>query len=174
MFGDGNLWFGMSGLWFVGGADNSPALGEAYASMNPFSTTKYEGVYGSINWTPVPLWASFLPIGLRGHRGDHRLGAVAERIKFSSFIFFSFVRKLIYLSRTGHWIWVVDPRFHSGESRSRPLSSASSATSLVQPSCTPWVAGAALAGVIVLKPRLASIATGRIHPIPGHNMTSAA
>jgi Amt family ammonium transporter len=55
MFGDGTPYVGTSGLWFVGGADNSPALGEAYASMNPFSTATYEGVYGAINWTPVPL-----------------------------------------------------------------------------------------------------------------------
>src|SRR3970282_891087 len=40
MFGDGNPFFGTEGLWFVGGADNSPALGEAY-----------KGVYGAINWT---------------------------------------------------------------------------------------------------------------------------
>ncbi|MEN9840574.1 MAG: Ammonia channel precursor, partial [Verrucomicrobiota bacterium] len=59
MFGDGNGFFGTSGLFFVSGADNSPALGSAYAAMNPFSTTVYEGVYGAINWTPVPLWAKF-------------------------------------------------------------------------------------------------------------------
>src|SRR5688572_5055013 len=59
MFGDGNMWMGTQGLFFVSGADNSPALGEAYAAMNPFSSEKYEGVYSSINWTPVPLWAKF-------------------------------------------------------------------------------------------------------------------
>ena len=59
MFGDGNLWTGLQGLFFAGGADNSPALGAAYAAMNPFSTTSYEGVYSAINWTPVPLWAKF-------------------------------------------------------------------------------------------------------------------
>ncbi len=30
MFGDGNHWFGTSGLFFVSGADNSPALGAGY------------------------------------------------------------------------------------------------------------------------------------------------
>ena len=38
MFGDGTGFMGLSGLFFVSGADNSPALGEAYAAMNPFST----------------------------------------------------------------------------------------------------------------------------------------
>jgi Amt family ammonium transporter len=30
MFGDGNSFMGLQGLFFVSGADNSPALGEAY------------------------------------------------------------------------------------------------------------------------------------------------
>ena len=49
MFGDGNPWVGLQGLFFASGADNSPALGAAYASMNPFSTATYEGVYSAIN-----------------------------------------------------------------------------------------------------------------------------
>jgi hypothetical protein len=40
MFGDGNALFGTQGLWFVDGADNSPATGDAY-----------QGVYSAINWT---------------------------------------------------------------------------------------------------------------------------
>jgi len=59
MFGDGNSFMGLQGLFLVSGADNSPALGEAYAAMNPFSSATYEGVYSAINWTPVPLWAKF-------------------------------------------------------------------------------------------------------------------
>ena len=55
MFGDGSPWVGLSGLFFVSGADNSPALGQAYAAMNPFSSATYEGVYSAINWTPIPL-----------------------------------------------------------------------------------------------------------------------
>ncbi|MBI2987722.1 MAG: hypothetical protein HYY45_13240, partial [Deltaproteobacteria bacterium] len=37
MFGDGTPFFGIQGLWFVGGADNSPAMGDAY-----------KGVYSSL------------------------------------------------------------------------------------------------------------------------------
>ena len=43
MFGDGTPWFGTSGLFFVSGADNSPALGAGYEAMNPFSATAYRG-----------------------------------------------------------------------------------------------------------------------------------
>ena len=62
MFGDGNPFFGTQGLWFVGGADNSPAMGDAY-----------KGVYSSLNWTGVPLVDEvFLPAGFCRHRCDDR------------------------------------------------------------------------------------------------------
>src|SRR5687767_8980823 len=48
MFGDGNGFIGMSGLWLAGGADNSPQTGSAYS-----------GVYSALNWTGTPLWAKF-------------------------------------------------------------------------------------------------------------------
>ncbi len=35
MFGDGDGFLGLKGLLFVGGADNSPATGEAYKGANP-------------------------------------------------------------------------------------------------------------------------------------------
>ncbi|MHB9154827.1 MAG: ammonium transporter, partial [Endomicrobiales bacterium] len=42
MFGDGNWFMGLKGLFFVTGADNSPAAG-----------TAYQGVYSALNWTGV-------------------------------------------------------------------------------------------------------------------------
>ena len=47
MFGDGNDYFGLSGFFMVG-ADNSPAMGDAYT-----------GVFSSLNWTGIPLEAKF-------------------------------------------------------------------------------------------------------------------
>ncbi len=47
MFGDGNGFMGLKGLFLAGGADNSPAVGEAY-----------QGVYSAISWTGIPFWAS--------------------------------------------------------------------------------------------------------------------
>ena len=46
MYGDGNGFIGLKGLFMVGGADNSPATGEAYA-----------GVYSALGWAGVPLMA---------------------------------------------------------------------------------------------------------------------
>lgn len=164
MFGDGTPWIGTSGVFFVGGADNSPALGEAYAAMNPFSTAKYEGVYGSINWTPTPLWAKFIfQLVFAGTAATIVSGAVAERIKFSSFIIFSFVLVALVYPVSGHWIWGGG---YLGSNNFRDF-----AGSTVVHSVGGW---AALAGVIVLGPRLGKFKDGKVHPIPGHNMTSAA
>src|SRR3990167_9864691 len=48
MFGNGTPLWGGEGLWFLGGADNSPATGDAY-----------QGAYSSIAWTGIPLYAKF-------------------------------------------------------------------------------------------------------------------
>ena len=164
MFGDGNGFVGLSGLWFVSGADNSPALGSAYAAMNPFSTETYSGVYGALNWTPVPLWAKFFfQLVFAGTAATIVSGAVAERIKFGSFLIFSFILVAFMYPVTGHWIWgggwlsVANFRDFAG--------------STVVHSVGGW---AALAGVIVLGPRLGKYKDGKVCPIPGHSMTSAA
>jgi ammonium transporter, Amt family len=165
MFGDGNSWVGTSGLWFVGGEDNSPALGAAYAAMNPFSTAEYKGVYGSINWTPVPLIAKFFfQLVFAGTAATIVSGAVAERIKFLAFLVFSFILVAFMYPITGHWIWGGG---YLGSNNFRDF-----AGSTVVHSVGGW---AALAGVIVLGPRLGKYTKdGRVRPIPGHNMTSAA
>jgi Amt family ammonium transporter len=164
MFGDGTPFVGMSGLWFVSGVDNSPALGASYASMNPFSTTVYDGVYGALNWTPVPLWAKFFfQLVFAGTAATIVSGAVAERIRFDAFLIFSFILVAVVYPISGHWIWgggwlsVANFRDFAG--------------STVVHSVGGW---AALAGVLVLGPRLGKFKDGRIYPIPGHNITSAA
>ncbi len=165
MFGDGTGFMGTQGLWFLSGADNSPALGEAYAAMNPFSKTLYEGVYGSINWTPVPLWAKFFfQLVFAGTAATIVSGAVAERIKFGSFLVFSFILVAILYPITGHWIWGGG---FLGSATFRDF-----AGSTVVHSVGGW---AALAGVIVLGPRMGRYGKdGKVNPMPGHSMTSAA
>jgi ammonium transporter, Amt family len=165
MFGDGNGFVGQHGLWFVSGADNSPALGDAYLSMNPFSTAKYEGVYSAINWTPTPLWAKFFfQLVFAGTAATIVSGAVAERIKFGSFVVFSFILVALMYPITGHWIWGGGML---GANNFRDF-----AGSTVVHSVGGW---AALAGIIVLGPRIGKYGKdGKVHPIPGHNMSSAA
>lgn len=153
MFGDGNGLLGLHGLFLVGGADNSPAVGDAYA-----------GVYASINWTGVPLWAKFFfQLVFAGTAATIVSGAVAERIKFSSFLIFSFLLVAFVYPVSGHWIWGGG---WLGGANFRDF-----AGSTVVHSVGGW---AALAGVLVLGPRMGKYKDGRVNPIPGHNMTSAA
>jgi Amt family ammonium transporter len=153
MFGDGNVVFGTQGLWFVSGADNSPAMGDAY-----------KGVYGALNWTGVPLWTKFFfQLVFAGTAATIVSGAVAERIKFSAFYIFTFLMVGIIYPITGHWIW--------GGGWAAKLGMFDFAGSTVVHSVGGW---AALAGIIVLGPRIGKYTKdGKVLPLPGHSMTSA-
>lgn len=156
MFGDGNGMIGTSGLWFLSGADNSPAL-----------AADYQGVYSAMNWTGVPIWAKFFfQLVFAGTAATIVSGAVAERIKFSSFIYFSLALVALVYPLSGHWIW------GGGWLATLEVPFRDFAGSTVVHSVGGW---AALAGIIVLGPRLGKYGKdGRVHPIPGHSMTSAA
>jgi ammonium transporter, Amt family len=153
MFGDGNPLFGTEGLWFVGGDDNSPAMGDAY-----------KGVYSAINWTGVPLWTKFFfQLVFAGTAATIVSGAVAERIKFGSFYIFSFLMVGIIYPVVGHWIW--------GGGWLAKLGMFDFAGSSVVHSVGGW---AALTGAMVLGPRLGKYTKdGKVVPIPGHNIALA-
>ncbi len=153
MFGDGNGLFGAQGLFFLGGADNSPAVGEAY-----------QGAYSAIGWAGIPLQAKFFfQLVFAATAATIVSGAVAERIKYISFIVFSAVLVAFVYPTIGHWIW--------GGGWLAEMGFWDFAGSTVVHSTGAW---AALAGVIVLGPRLGKYRKdGSVHAIPGHNMTSA-
>jgi len=152
MFGDGSDFIGLKGLFFVGGADNSPAIGDAY-----------QGVYSAIAWTGVPLWAKFFfQLVFCGTAATIVSGAVAERIKYISFIIFSFVMAMLIYPVVGHWIW--------GGGWLAKMGMFDFAGSTVVHSVGGW---AALAGVIMLGPRIGKYDNGHIKAIPGHNLSLA-
>jgi Amt family ammonium transporter len=153
MFGDGNGLLGLKGLFMLGGADNSPAMGDAYT-----------GVYSAISWTGVPLMAKFFfQLAFAATAATIVSGAVAERIKYGSFIAFSALLVAFVYPVVGHWIW--------GGGWLAELGFWDFAGSTVVHSTGAW---AALAGVLVLGPRIGKYAKdGSVRPIPGHNMTSA-
>jgi len=153
MFGDGNGFLGLQGLWFLGGADNSPATGEAY-----------QGVYTAINWTGVPLLAKFFfQLVFAGTAATIVSGAVAERIKYFAFITFSFILVGIIYPIVGHWIW------GGGWLASRGFLDFAGSTQVH--SIGGW---AALAGVLMLGPRFGKYTkTGKVNVIPGHNLSLA-
>ena len=87
-------------------------------------------------------------------------GCVAERIKFSSFMIFSFLLVAIIYPIQGHWIW--------GGGWLGGMGFLDFAGSTVVHSVGGW---AGLAGIIVLGPRLGKYTSdGRMQPMPGHNM----
>src|SRR5919106_1655799 len=150
MFGDGNPLFGTQGLWFVGGVDNSPAMGD-----------DYQGVYSALNWTGVPLWAKFFfQLVFAATAATIVSGAVAERIRFGAFYLFSFAMVGLIYPVVGHWIW--------GGGWLANLGMFDFAGSTVVHSVGGW---AALMGAIMLGPRLGKYGKdGRVHPIPGHSI----
>jgi Amt family ammonium transporter len=151
MFGDGNALLGLSG-WFLSGADNSPAIGDAYA-----------GVFSSLDWTGVPLEAKFFfQLVFAGTAATIVSGVVAERIKFISFILFSFFLVAIVYPIGGHWIW--------GGGWLGSAGFQDFAGSTVVHSVGGW---AGLAGVLFLGARSGKYRGGKVFPIPGHNMSLA-
>lgn len=153
MFGDGTGFIGTKGIWFLSGADNSPAMGDAY-----------KGVFSSLNWTGIPLWAKFMfQLVFAGTAATIVSGAVAERIKFAAFFLFSFLMVGIIYPTTGHWIW------GGGWLQQRGMLDFAGST--VVHSVGGW---AALAGAIMLGARIGKYTPdGRINAIPGHSLTSA-
>lgn len=152
MFGNGGGFIGAEGLLAIRGADNSPAMGDAYA-----------GAYKAISWTGIPLYAKFFfQLVFAGTAATIVSGAVAERIKYFSFIVFSFLLVAFVYPVAGHWIWGAGWLATSGFW--------DFAGSTVVHSVGGW---AALAGILVLGPRLGKYGPGgKVTPIPGHSMTS--
>ncbi len=154
MFGDGNAFVGLQGLLMAGGADNSPATGEAY-----------QGVYSALNWTGVPLSAKFFfQLVFAGTAATIVSGSVGGRIKYFSFIVFSFIIVGLIYPVTGHWIWGGGWLAKSGFW--------DFAGSTVVHSVGGW---AALTGAIILGPRFGKFGPkkGQINAIPGHNIALA-
>ncbi len=142
MFGNGNPFVGLTNVFFAnGGVD--------------------EG-YDAISWTAVPFWAKFFfQLVFAGTAATIVSGAVAERIKFLSFIVFACVLVGFMYPVTGHWIW--------GGGWLQSMGFWDFAGSTVVHSVGGW---AALAGVLVLGPRVGKYrADGSVNPIMGHNMS---
>jgi len=149
MFSDGGL-VGTAGGWLLHGADNSPASGAAY-----------HGLFGSLSWTGIPLQAKFLfELVFCGTSATIVSGSVNERMKYSSFLVFSLILTGVLYPISGHWVW--------GGGFLARLGMRDFSGSTVVHSFGGW---AALAGVIVLGPRVGRYPAG-VKPttIPGHHM----
>jgi ammonium transporter, Amt family len=153
MFGKGNDYVGTEGLWMVSGTDNSPATGDAY-----------QGDYTGLSWPGIPLWAKFFfQLVFAGTAATIVSGAVAERIKYHSFIIFSFIMAIAIYPIVGHWIW--------GGGWLQTGGFVDFAGSTQVHSIGGW---AALMGILILGPRKGKYGKdGKVNAIPGHNLALA-
>ena len=145
MFSDGGL-----GGWLLAGSDNSPATGDAY-----------RGVFGSLGWAGIPLFAKFFfELVFAGTTATIVSGSVNERMKYTSFLVFSLILTALIYPVAGHWVW-------GGGFLARAGMKDFSGSTVVH-SVGGW---SALAGIIVLGPRLGRYPAGRKPvSVPGHNM----
>jgi Amt family ammonium transporter len=181
MFGDGTPWSGTSGLWFLQGTDNSPALlnersGNAnYSPANPFNPTPYEGVYDAAATIPVPLQIKFTFHALLAALSAQIIFApLAERLRYQAAALFAFLYTAILYPTVGHWIWgdgllMLDPPeagFTSFWGNYRDAAGASLLHLL--PSL------AALSALLIIGPRIGHFTDRGTYHLPQHNLTQFA
>jgi Amt family ammonium transporter len=176
MFGNGNEYFGTSGLWFVQGTDNSPKLDpvvlkalwgkeQTYELTPAEKEFEYVGDYAGLSWAGVPLAAKFFfQLVFAGTAATIVSGAVAERIKYISFIVFTLLMSIFIYPVVGHWIW-------GGGFLAVKWNFFDFAGSTQVHSIGGW---SALTGIIFLGARKGKFGPdGKANAIPGHNMTAA-
>ncbi len=144
MFGGDNPLIGTENLWILGNADLS--------------------AYESTLTTSVPFWGKFFfQLVFCGTAATIVSGAVAERVKYISFIIFSFILTLFIYPVVGHWVW--------GGGWLSNLGFLDFAGDTVVHSVGGW---AALSGALILGPRIGKYdKNGKPRAIPGHNMSLA-
>ena len=161
--------FCMGGVayWAIGfglmfGASNG-LFGASNFFMN-FDNTTADGQWGFTFW--------FFQIVFAATAATIVSGAMAERTKFSSYMVYSFFITLIIYPVFGHWAWGNLLNTGNGDSGAWLASRGfiDFAGSTVVHSVGGW---AALAGAIVVGPRIGKFKDGKAMPIPGHSLTLA-
>ena len=144
MFGGDHPFIGTEHLFILGGADNA--------------------FYDNTLTSTVPFWGKFFfQLVFCGTAATIVSGAVAERVKYVSFIIFSFILTLVIYPIVGHWVW--------GGGWLADLGFMDFAGDTVVHSVGGW---AALAGAMILGPRIGKYGKdGKPRAIPGHNMSLA-
>jgi Amt family ammonium transporter len=143
--GDFNGWLGFAGFGLAGGYAEG-ALTPAYAGG------------GYTYWTDFLFQAMFAATA-----ATIVSGAVAERVKLSSFMIFATIFVALVYTIAGSWKW--------GGGWLDAMGFYDFAGSTLVHSVGGW---GALAGVLLLGPRLGKYAGGRMNPIPGSSMPLAA
>ena len=144
MFGGDNPFIGTENLFILGGQNLS--------------------AYNDTLTSSVPFWGKFFfQLVFCGTAATIVSGAVAERVKYVTFIIFSFVLTLVIYPIVGHWGW--------GGGWLAELGFMDFAGDSVVHSVGGW---AALAGAMLLGPRIGKYGKdGKPKAIPGHSMSLA-
>ena len=146
------------GLMFGGDA---PFMGTEHLFLLGQSDLSF---YDGTLTASVPFWGKFFfQLVFCGTAATIVSGAVAERVKYISFILFSFVLTLVIYPIVGHWIW--------GGGWLSQLGFLDFAGDSAVHSVGGW---AALAGALILGPRIGKYGRdGKPRAIPGHSMSLA-
>lgn len=160
VFAVSSLGFMLLGWGFMFGGDN-PFIGTENLFILGNSDLSF---YNETLTSNVPFWGKFFfQLVFCGTAATIVSGAVAERVKYMSFIIFSFVLTLVIYPIVGHWIW--------GGGWLANMGFMDFAGDTVVHSVGGW---AALAGALVLGPRIGKYGKdGKVKAIPGHNMSLA-
>ncbi|CRZ34030.1 nitrogen regulatory protein P-II family /ammonium transporter [Herbinix hemicellulosilytica] len=160
VFAVSSLGFMLLGWGLMFGGDN-PLVGTEHLFILGSSDLSY---YKDTLTSSVPFWGKFFfQLVFCGTAATIVSGAVAERVKYISFIVFSFILTLVIYPIVGHWIW--------GGGWLADLGFLDFAGDTVVHSVGGW---AALSGAIILGPRYGKYdKDGKPKAIPGHSMALA-
>ena len=160
VFAISSLGFMLLGWGLMFGGDN-PFVGTDHLFILGQSDLSF---YDDTLTSSVPFWGKFFfQLVFCGTAATIVSGAVAERIKYISFIIFSFVLTLVIYPIVGHWIW--------GGGWLSDLGFLDFAGDSAVHSVGGW---AALSGALILGPRIGKYGKdGKPRAIPGHNMSLA-
>ncbi|GAE89795.1 ammonium transporter [Acetivibrio straminisolvens] len=160
VFAVSSLGFMLLGWGLMFGGDN-PIIGTQKLFILDSSTLDF---YKDTLTSNVPFWGKFFfQLVFCGTAATIVSGAVAERVKYISFIVFSFILTLIIYPVVGHWIW--------GGGWLANLGFLDFAGDTVVHSVGGW---AALTGAIILGPRYGKYdKDGKPKAIPGHSLALA-
>lgn len=146
--------------------------GLMFGGDNPFVGTEHLFILGNQDLSfyddtltsSVPFWGKFFfQLVFCGTAATIVSGAVAERVKYVSFIIFSFVLTLVIYPIVGHWVW--------GGGWLADLGFMDFAGDAVVHSLGGW---SALSGALLLGPRIGKYGKdGKPKAIPGHSMSLA-
>ncbi|MDX9920670.1 MAG: ammonium transporter [Paludibacter sp.] len=151
---------GTLGFWFIGYGIMFGAGNGFFGSFEFFSKTDHGSALG------IPNDAFFFfQLVFAATAATIVSGAMAERTKFVSYLAYSAVITLVIYPISGHWIW------GGGWLSQLETPFVDFAGSTVVHSVGGWLA---LAGALVLGPRIGKYRNGKVNAIPGHSITLAA